>query len=62
MGATEGSEPRLAVMLDRLLLWLMLLALAGVLTAAMPSNISIGRFRARFVCCNVWPCLVVALV
>jgi disulfide bond formation protein DsbB len=60
MGATEGSEPRLAVMLDRLLLWLMLLALAGVLTAAMafqyfdreiPCPLCLLQRVAMFGCC-----------
>jgi disulfide bond formation protein DsbB len=60
MGATEGSESRLAVMLDRLILWLMLLALAGVLTAAMafqyiageiPCPLCLLQRVAMFGCC-----------
>jgi disulfide bond formation protein DsbB len=60
MGVTSGSEPRLAVMLDRLILWLMLLALAGVLTAAMafqyfageiPCPLCLLQRVAMFGCC-----------
>jgi disulfide bond formation protein DsbB len=60
MDSTEGSEPRLAVMLDRLILWLMLLALAGVLTAAMalqyfageiPCPLCLLQRVAMFGCC-----------
>ena len=60
MDATEGGEPRLAVMLDRLILWLMLLALAGVLTAAMafqyfdreiPCPLCLLQRVAMFGCC-----------
>jgi disulfide bond formation protein DsbB len=60
MDATEGSEPGLAVMLDRLILWLMLLALAGVLTAAMafqyfdreiPCPLCLLQRVAMFGCC-----------
>ena len=60
MDATEGGEPRLAVMLDRLILWLMLLALAAVLTAAMafqyfdreiPCPLCLLQRVAMFGCC-----------
>lgn len=60
MDATEGSEPPLVVMLDRLILWLMLLALAGVLTAAMafqyfdreiPCPLCLLQRVAMFGCC-----------
>jgi disulfide bond formation protein DsbB len=60
MDATEGSEPRLAVMLDRLILWLILLAFAGVLSAAMafqyfdreiPCPLCLLQRVAMFGCC-----------
>jgi disulfide bond formation protein DsbB len=60
MEAPEGSESRLAVMADRLILWLMLLALAGVLTAAMafqyvdreiPCPLCLLQRVALFGCC-----------
>jgi len=60
MDASEGSESRLAVMVDRLILWLMLLALAGVLTAAMafqyfdreiPCPLCLLQRVAMFGCC-----------
>ena len=61
MDATERSEPQLAAMLDRLVLWLMLLALAGVLTAAMAIQYFAGEIPCPLCLCNVWPCLVVVL-
>lgn len=60
MDATGGSDPRLAVMFDRLILLLMLLALAGVLTAAMafqyfdqeiPCPLCLLQRVAMFGCC-----------
>jgi disulfide bond formation protein DsbB len=60
MDPTGGSEQRLAVVVDRLILWLMLLTLAGVLTAAMafqylgreiPCPLCLLQRVAMFGCC-----------
>jgi disulfide bond formation protein DsbB len=61
MDATEAIEARLTVMFDRLILWLMLLALAGVLTAAMAFQYFDREIPCPLCLCNVWPCLVVVL-
>ena len=54
-------ESALAATLDRLILCLMLLALAGVLTAAMGFQYLDGRFHARFAYWSAWRCSDVAL-
>ena len=52
----------LAARLDRLVLNLMLLALAGVLTAAMGFQYLDGEIHARFAYYSAWRCSHVALV
>ncbi len=60
MNAIENRESRWSVILDRLTLWLMLLALAGILTAAMviqyverdlPCPLCLLQRVAMFGCC-----------
>ncbi|MGA7199711.1 MAG: disulfide bond formation protein B [Roseiarcus sp.] len=60
MNANEDSESPLSVVLDRLILWLMLLVLAGILTAAMviqfadreiPCPLCLLERVAMFGCC-----------
>jgi len=55
------SEAALAATLDRLILCLMLLALAGVLTAAMGFQYLDGEIHARFAYYSAWRCSHVAL-
>ena len=52
MDALKERELPMSVMLDRVILRLMLLALAGILTAAMAIHLAVGKFPADVACSN----------